>query len=336
MAYVLESLGVSEPEEQMYRELLARPELRIDELAKNVRVEIKDARKTLRALEEKGLVSRIPERRPRFVPTPPEFALETLLARREEELQRARIEAEQLLQQVRAKDRSTETPRPVELVGGFEPTRQRWLQVQRTARHEVRILDRPPYFMTPGEPNQEELVLLGKGIRYRVLYDESSFDVPGKLDAVRACVNAGEEARVAQGIPMKLVAADDKIAITYTHGGDEHVRDGLLIYPSSLLDGLLNMFEILWSRSVALAPETMPPKGDAEAEVDKELVAFLAVGVSDEAIAHRLQISVRTVRRRIAELMTRLDAQTRFQAGYLVSQERLLISRSGVASTDLD
>lgn len=315
MAYVLESLGVSAPEERVYRELLARPELRIDELAKALRVDLKDARKILRALEEKGLVSRIPERRPRFVPTPPEFALESLLARREEELQRARIEAGQLLQQIRASDAPAETERPVELVGGFEATRQRWLQVQRAACHEVRILDRPPYVMTPEEPNQEELSLLGKGIRYRVLYDESSFDIPGKIDAVRACVNVGEEARVIRGVPMKLVIADEKMAITYTHGGKERVRDGLLVYPSSLFDGLLNMFELLWSRSIALEPGVVPPETDAEAEVGRELVAFLAAGATDEAIARRLQISVRTVRRRIADLMRRLDAKTRFEAG---------------------
>jgi DNA-binding NarL/FixJ family response regulator len=45
------------------------------------------------------------------------------------------------------------------------------------------------------------------------------------------------------------------------------------------------------------------------------LIDLLASGARDEQIAGVLGISLRTVRRRVAELLTELDASSRFQAG---------------------
>ncbi|MFF4189615.1 IS5 family transposase [Nonomuraea sp. NPDC001831] len=48
---------------------------------------------------------------------------------------------------------------------------------------------------------------------------------------------------------------------------------------------------------------------------DKRLIALLLTGLTDEAIARQLGIGYRTAQRRIDELMARLGAHTRFQAG---------------------
>lgn len=50
-------------------------------------------------------------------------------------------------------------------------------------------------------------------------------------------------------------------------------------------------------------------------EVDRNLLRLLAVGMTDEAVARQLGLSLRTTRRRIAALMSHLSASSRFQAG---------------------
>jgi DNA-binding NarL/FixJ family response regulator len=50
------------------------------------------------------------------------------------------------------------------------------------------------------------------------------------------------------------------------------------------------------------------------------LLELLADGLKDEAVARALGVSVRTVRRMVAELMNRLDARSRFQAAILAKQ----------------
>jgi DNA-binding NarL/FixJ family response regulator len=47
-----------------------------------------------------------------------------------------------------------------------------------------------------------------------------------------------------------------------------------------------------------------PPSGEA-----------LGSGLTDEAAAKRIGVSLRTYRRRVAELMARLEVDSRFQAG---------------------
>lgn len=49
------------------------------------------------------------------------------------------------------------------------------------------------------------------------------------------------------------------------------------------------------------------------------MLRLLAAGLTDEAVARRLDVSVRTLRRVTADLMERLEARSRFQAGYLAA-----------------
>jgi DNA-binding NarL/FixJ family response regulator len=54
------------------------------------------------------------------------------------------------------------------------------------------------------------------------------------------------------------------------------------------------------------------PHLDADGRV---ILEALGSGLTDEAAAKRIGVSLRTYRRRVAELMARLEAGSRFQAG---------------------
>ncbi|GAA2740301.1 helix-turn-helix transcriptional regulator [Kitasatospora cinereorecta] len=57
---------------------------------------------------------------------------------------------------------------------------------------------------------------------------------------------------------------------------------------------------------------------DTEAELsdrERDLLVLLAQGLTDDVVAKRLCVSVRTERRMVAELMRRLGASGRFEAG---------------------
>ncbi|MFE0464551.1 LuxR C-terminal-related transcriptional regulator [Kitasatospora sp. NPDC058965] len=55
--------------------------------------------------------------------------------------------------------------------------------------------------------------------------------------------------------------------------------------------------------------------GRRPTEGEQELLTLLAQGLTDEAVAKRLEVSVRTERRMVAAVMRRLEAVGRFQAG---------------------
>jgi len=59
----------------------------------------------------------------------------------------------------------------------------------------------------------------------------------------------------------------------------------------------------------------MPPS-----EEESSILALLAEGLTDDVIARRLSISMRTYRRRVQALMLKLGATSRFQAGARAAQ----------------
>ncbi|HEY2791984.1 MAG TPA: helix-turn-helix transcriptional regulator [Micromonosporaceae bacterium] len=75
---------------------------------------------------------------------------------------------------------------------------------------------------------------------------------------------------------------------------------------------LRSFIDGLWACSAPLAAT----RASAESrDVQERIVALLAAGAKDETVARLLGISLRTCRRHIADLMTRLGAVSRFQAG---------------------
>lgn len=309
---MLESLGLTEAEESCYRALLEHQGASESELAALLGSGRAAVGTLLRELESKGLVSRTPGKRPSYVPARPDIALESLLLTRRGELDRVRVEIAALLDTYR-RGMPKEIVQPVDLVTGEEAIRERWAQVQRSARREVRLFDKPPYVMSPGRPNPVEMELLERGIAYRVIYDSMSFDVPGKLDSARACAERGEQGRVVDGLPMKLIIADHDMALT--HDISEHVlEDAVIVHPHALLQALDHLFEGVWDRAVPLPFARDAAEGvEGPDEQDRAILALLAAGSNDAAIAHRLGIGIRTVRRRLAGLEDLAGAATRFQ-----------------------
>lgn len=105
---------------------------------------------------------------------------------------------------------------------------------------------------------------------------------------------------------------DRRVAVVPLAGGS---KDSIvLVHPSGLLDGLMELFEAYWERAEPLLSEG-PDVVEGPSEEELVLVRLLHSGYKDQAIARQLGVSVRTATRRVAALMQRLDAGTRFQAG---------------------
>ncbi|MGW0198968.1 helix-turn-helix domain-containing protein [Nonomuraea sp. NPDC003201] len=69
---------------------------------------------------------------------------------------------------------------------------------------------------------------------------------------------------------------------------------------------------------------TLSPAAGALSLEDRRLLALLAAGLKDDAIARQLGTSPRTLRRRLRHLLDELNAETRFQAGAQASRRGLV------------
>ncbi|MEV6969251.1 helix-turn-helix domain-containing protein [Hamadaea sp. NPDC051192] len=317
---MLEALGVLEEDEALYRVLLRERGLTPTELTERAGRGARAVRQSLHRLAECGLVSRLAGRPIRYVAARPDTAVEALIARRQQELAATRQAAELLLADLPA-DRRHRPEEELEIVFGREAVATRFQQLQQSTRRELLVLDRPPYAQNPSEPNPGENDLLSRGVRLRGIYAPEALELPGALRLIRAAVDAGEEARVCDDVPLKLAISDRSAAILpFTADRDAMVDSALVVYASTLLDALIRLFDLLWNVAVPVFDSAATGSSTPEGE----LLMLLAAGLKDEAVARQLGISVRTVHRRTSELMDRLGARTRFQAGLAAARQGLI------------
>jgi sugar-specific transcriptional regulator TrmB/DNA-binding CsgD family transcriptional regulator len=317
--FVLDALGLDSADEAVYRRLIEVPGASIEALAASTRLSPQQVRVSLRVLEDAGLVSRMSGQLAKYIAAPPDVALETLVLEREAELSRVRAAARQLTETYQRALGSRHPAELVEIVAGREAVMQRTEQLQRGARHEVRVFDRPPYVNQPHLPNQVELEMLRKEVVYRAVYDRASLEVDGWWKGNHEPIAAaGEQARVMSGVPMKMIIADDRLAIVPLRIDASAIESCAIVHSSELLDALCALFETLWRLALPLraaGDDTTSASGAAPTPFEAQLVALLTAGLGDEAISRQVGLSYRTLQRRVRDLMTRLGAQTRFQAG---------------------
>lgn len=149
--------------------------------------------------------------------------------------------------------------------------------------------------------------LAAAGRRVRTIYPVHALSEAPTTLAYRA--KLGEEIRVIPDVTTRLMVLGTTHAIVPEPLG-LGITPRLMLRQHALVELCTRYFEELWARArpvSSLSPGEEGPR--------KFLLEQLARGASDDQIARRLGLSLRTVRRRMAELMDELGAESRFQAG---------------------
>jgi len=314
-------LGLTADEEGLYEWLLSRTPVPSGDLAALVAGQpwAPELSELLVRLEELGLVVRLPGAPPSWQTVAPEIAFDALAQGGERALTHARHRRSELSAAFRHAAQREDPMQLVEVVRGRAAIGERYVQMQRDARREVRCFDAPPYVSREPQVNTLELDLLRRGVRYRVLYDRHGLELPGRLTDLEAGLAHGEQARVAD-VPLKLVLSDHPLALLPLQHDPTEIEASLVVHDSVLLDALSALFEMYWDRAIPLQVRNghaqLPHADDAPSGIDRDLLPLLAAGFTDQAIASQLGCNERTVRRYLKDMMHRLDAVTRFQAGY--------------------
>ncbi|MCF3106135.1 helix-turn-helix transcriptional regulator [Streptomyces roseoverticillatus] len=188
-------------------------------------------------------------------------------------------------------------------------------QLQQSARHQLRVIDVPPYSGSPGHYLEQEVLQrerMAAGVVYRTIYHGSAFDDPVAGPNMARMIEAGEQARTLDDPPLKLAIGDGELAVVTLAADARPGVVSLLIRPSSLFRALSNVFESLWRLAVPVSAAGIGTQIDAR---DRQILTLMASGATDDAIARRLGLGRRTVVRRVSALLAGLGATTRFQAG---------------------
>lgn len=331
----LPDLGFSTLQEQVYRALLAEPASDLPALAARFGVPEDDLCQCLTGLVDLDVVRPEPAAASGVAVRDPSVALARLVERVEDDLLErrrrtadTRAEFEALVAAHRRGLGAQPDDDPdtgIELITDVEQVRERLDELSFYTSASV-------YSVQPARPTADaataarplEMRSLRRGIDICVIYDNQAVADERRRAQLRDAVGGGVRIKLGEGPLQRLIIMDERVAVIPadpTNGNS----GALIVRQPGLLDGALRFFRLLWATTTELTLDN-DDEIDVLTEDDRALLALLSNGVTDETAAREFGISERQVRRRVAVLMRRLGARSRFEAGVLAVRRGWIVT----------
>ncbi|GIF96877.1 hypothetical protein Cci01nite_19710 [Catellatospora citrea] len=317
-ARLLEALGASPAAADVYRTMLVQPTAGVAEIAAALGMGTQAVRAALDELADLTLLRPVAGRPGQMRAVSPTVALNALLEQAQVgvQLRQRQIEdtrdaiASMLDQQARRADAE-----PVVRFIGLEAVRTRLEELAVSVKHEV-VSFNPNAAQTPDAKDASSPLnqqVLERGVRIRAIYQDSFRNNVQMLAYANWFTQLGGELRCMPIVPALMVIYDAEVALVPIDVTDS--KQGALEIRSLGLVAILHAyFQQAWAAATEFGDRTVP-EDDELIPLESQLLRLLANGQTDEAVGRDLSLSTRTVRRMMANLMTRLNARSRFQAG---------------------
>jgi DNA-binding CsgD family transcriptional regulator/sugar-specific transcriptional regulator TrmB len=161
--------------------------------------------------------------------------------------------------------------------------------------------------------------LYERGIEIRSIYPHTARRQREGLNYLRHVQQIGGQCRTTVSVPSRVVLVDDLVAVLQSRS----CVDGVLIARDPNIVAFFGQFfEDAWDSALPVSEYDYDE--DVWREIELLVLVELSTGRSDEAIARRLDISTRTLRRYITGLYERFGVTTRFQLGVAAARAGVL------------
>jgi sugar-specific transcriptional regulator TrmB len=211
----LTRLGLTSYEAKAYLTLIRRDSFTAAQVARQSGLPRQRIYDVLGSLVQKGLAAARPGNVVKYAATPPELAIELLLAAHRDELAQMERDAQLMVTDLKpAFEAGQEHTDPLEYIEVLRDKRainERFAELQAAVKREILVFTKPPY-ATPPQENVEGLEVI-QTHEARSLYEFSVFDDPAVARGVQRFVEAGEQARFVPSLPLKLVIIDETIVM---------------------------------------------------------------------------------------------------------------------------
>jgi hypothetical protein len=164
--------------------------------------------------------------------------------------------------------------------------------------------------------------LMERGVQFRTLYQHTARFSQATVSYVEQFTALGGEVRTIVELSERLLIFDR--AVAYIPARPDR-KIALEVRHPGLIDFLVGVFEVLWNLgSPFIAGRGPRQAGNVIPEIRRTIAELLIAGHTDEAIARRLGLSVRTCRSHIASISRDVGSNSRAQLGYLLASTNYL------------
>ncbi|MFC1410941.1 helix-turn-helix domain-containing protein [Streptacidiphilus sp. N1-12] len=324
---MLTMLGLDTASEAVYRAMLGAPQAGVSALSAMLALPEEQIRTALDTLSELALVRPSHQADGHLRAVSPELGLEILLARQQSELasQQQRLEASrataaQLIAEYADLRPQASSPGVEQLVG-IDQIRDRLSLLTKELTTELMTFAaggaQPQEGIDAARPLDQDL--LTRGVRMRTVYLDSVRNHAATAAYAEWLTSLGGQVRTVPALPTRMIIIDRSRAVIPV-SSDDTAAGAVVLTGQGTITALCALFESVWAEAQPLG---RPPRRDGHGLTPQEqtAVALLAEGHTDDAIAKRLGVSSRTARRLATDLIDRLGARSRFQAGVRAVQQ---------------
>ncbi len=211
----LTSLGLTTYEARAYSTLVLRDSFSAAQVARQAGLPRQRIYDVLGSLVQKGLASARPGPHVKYSAIAPELAVERLLAERRKQLSSLELAGvaivESLTPTFQAGKAHTDPLEYIEVLRDRGAINERFGELQSQVKREILVFTKPPYAKPPQE--NVEGIEVTRSHEARSVYEASVFDDPAATAGVRRFVEAGEQARFVDRLPLKLVIIDETVVM---------------------------------------------------------------------------------------------------------------------------
>jgi HTH-type transcriptional regulator, sugar sensing transcriptional regulator len=251
----LTRLGLTSYEAKAYLTLIRRDSFTAAQVARQSGLPRQRIYDVLGSLVQKGLAAARPGTVVKYAATPPELAIELLLASHREQLSRMERDAALMVSDLKpafaAGQEHTDPLEYIEVLRDRRAINERFAELQTQVKREILVFTKPPY-ATPPQENVEGLEVT-RTHDARSLYEFSVFDDPAVMRGVQRFVDSGEDARFVASLPLKLVIIDETIVM---FGMEDPVAGSaeltiVVVEHQSLAKVLKTAFDAIWASGLS-------------------------------------------------------------------------------------
>ncbi|MET7282185.1 helix-turn-helix transcriptional regulator [Kribbella sp. NPDC005582] len=323
---MFESLGLSQESLDLYRLLLQKPELANKANRTQLYTELglpeEEAEARLEHLRELGFVA------PRWdvgddeYPVDPALTLERLAATRQsmisdltQELDTDRLRASEFISDYKRFLVQNSVP-DVEILDDGDKANLRMRNFQPTKS--VWGMAKPGILKAPTATSDfADKHNMARGVESRYLISEAQIKPREGRVWIDYLLDMGGKVRIVPSIPFKLVIFDGESAVMPLDP-DNYDAGAVVHHSKAVVRMAIEMYEHYW-RHADRSFERTPEPGELSAQ-ESEFLRFLVQGATDEQVARKLGVSMRTVRRMAAKLSEQVGASGRFELGVRAAQ----------------
>jgi sugar-specific transcriptional regulator TrmB len=250
----LTALGLTGYEARAYLALINRHRYTAAQLSRESGVPRQRIYDVLSGLTERGLVRALPGQVARYTAVDPASAIERLMADHRATFSRLEQTTARLVEElVPAWSQGRDETDPldyVEVLRDREILSERIADIQAEAKQEILAMAKLPYLTSDdsaGLATVRRLVEAGGCVR--CLYERDVLDEPEMLADIRRYAAAGEDARIADGVPMRMWIVDGSRVVMSLRDplADSVSTTNILIEHPALALCLTYAFEAIWA-----------------------------------------------------------------------------------------